>query len=204
MASKEHDFKCKVVLVGDSGVGKRSLAKQATINVLKDDFLDRFGVVMTLYNIRAKDKARTINMSIMVWDITGALRKGKLRDSYSYGVQGAIVVADASRPESIEHVGYWGEDLTKKFKDIEVVFVLNKVDLLQVEGVEKARKKMREYTDKYQGPLILTSGPLNMNVQKPFVEIGKRIYQKNYGDGGEFTTEPPGKDRLLKARTTRK
>lgn len=199
MAGKEHDFKCKVVLVGDSGVGKRTLAKQATINVLKDDFLDRFGVVMTLYNIRAKDRARTINMSIMVWDITGALQKGELRDSYSYGVQGAIVAADASRPETIEHVKDWGDELIKKFEDIELVFVLNKTDLTSGKELEKAKKKMKGYADTYNAPLILTSSSLKKAVQKPFVEIGKRIYQKNYGDGGVFATEPPGKDRLSKA-----
>lgn len=200
---KEREFIFKVAMLGDSGVGKRTLAKLATINMLDDKFLDDYGVVMTYYNVRASGVTDVINAHFSIWDITGLLDVGGLRNKYEYGARGLIAVADASRQSTVENIDSWMANVKDKLGDVDIVLVLNKIDLVDEEELDRIENIMKEYAEKYDGELFLTSCFDKINVQEPFLEISKKLCSTVIGEVGTITTVKP-KDHSKKSRFIKK
>ena len=169
------NYRIKVAMVGDSGVGKRTLAKLATTNVLDDRLLDQIGVNFTFSNVKLSGKKGTIHAKVIFWDITGTLRAGRLRDKYEKGIRGLVVVADASRPDSIEHVPLWITNINNRIRDLEMVLVLNKIDLVDEAGLDNARARMTMFADTFDAPLFMTSCKIKQDLDKPFLEISRRV-----------------------------
>jgi Ras-related protein Rab-1A len=200
---KEREFIFKVAMLGDSGVGKRTLAKLATVNVLDDKFLDDYGVVMTYYNVRASGVTDVINAHFSIWDISGLLDVGGLRNKYEYGARGLIAVADASRQSTVENIDSWMANVKDSLGDVDIVLVLNKIDLVTKEELDRIKNIMKEYAEKYDGELFLTSCIDKINVQEPFLEISKKLCSTVIGEVGTITTIKP-KDRSKKSRFIKK
>ena len=196
---KEREFIFKVAIVGDTGVGKRTLAKLATVNLLDDKALDDYGVVLTYYNVRASGETDMINAHFSIWDITGHLDVGGLRNRYEYGACGLIAVADASRQSTVENIDSWIANVKNNQEVVDIVLVLNKIDLVAEEELDRIKKIMKEYTEKYGGELFLSSCVDKINVQEPFLEISKQICSKMIGEIGTITAVKP-KKRSKKSR----
>ncbi len=188
---KERKFIFKVAMVGDSGVGKRTLAKLATVNVLDDKVLDNYGVVLTYYNVRASGETDVINAHFSIWDISGNVDPGSLRKRYEHGARGLIAIADASRKSTVENIDSWMTKIKDGLDDVDIVFVLNKIDLIKKEDLEGIESIMREYANKYNGDLFLTSCVDKINVQEPFIEISKKLCSNVVGEIGEITAVKP-------------
>lgn len=200
---KEREFIFKVAMLGDSGVGKRTLAKLATVNMLDDKFLDDYGVVMTYYNVRASGVTDVINAHFSIWDITGLLDVGGLRNKYEYGARGLIAVADASRQSTVEKIDSWMANVKDKLGDVDIVLVLNKIDLVAKEELDRIENIMKEYAEKYDGELFLTSCMDKINSQEPFLGISKKLCSRVIGEVGTITTVKP-KDCSKKSRFIKK
>jgi Ras-related protein Rab-1A len=200
---KEREFIFKVAMLGDSGVGKRTLAKLATVNMLDDKFLDDYGVVMTYYNVRASGVTDVINAHFSIWDITGLLDVGGLRNKYEYGARGLIAVADASRQSTVEKIDSWMANVKDKLGDVDIVLVLNKIDLVAKEELDRIENIMKEYAEKYDGELFLTSCMDKINAQEPFLGISKKLCSRVIGEVGTITTVKP-KDCSKKSRFIKK
>ncbi len=188
---KERKYIFKVAMLGDSGVGKRTLAKLATVNVLDDKVLDSYGVVLTYYYVRASGETDVIDAHFSIWDISGHVDTESLRKRYERGARGLIAIADASRRSTVENIDSWMTKIKDGLEDVDIVFVLNKIDLVTVEELDGVEKIMREYADKYNGELFLTSCVNKFNVQEPFIEISKKLCSKVMGEIGKITAVKP-------------
>ena len=96
------------------------------------------------------------------------------------GVQGILVLADASRKDTVKNARKWIERMEEKhdLDDVDLVLVLNKVDLVEEEELRKTGGWMRKYAEEYEVPLILTSCETGLNLKKPFREIAKRMMRR--------------------------
>lgn len=177
-------------MVGDTGVGKRTLAKLGTINVLEDQVLDKYGVVLTYYNVRASGETDVINAHFSIWDITGDLGDGGLRDKYEYGALGLIVVTDASRQSTMKNIDFWIAN-AKDSPEVEIVLVLNKIDMVSREELDRIEDSVNGYVKKYNAELVLTSCVDKINVEEPFLEISKKLCSKVIGEIGTITAVKP-------------
>lgn len=182
---RELNYKGKIALIGDSGVGKHTLA-QPMVNDFGDEFHNFLGLTIASYDVHAQGKEDAINAKLVLWDITGTLNTGKLRNDYEEGVRGLIAVADASRIDTVHNIDHWLEAIREKYGDMVYVLVLNKIDLVKDSELEIVKSLMNEYAEKYNSPLILTSGAKKVNVQEPFIELGKRICSKFVGEVGSI------------------
>ena len=175
------EYKFKVALVGDSGVGKHTLIDKASMEVLENKLVENMGVKISLYNVQARAEDRAVYASVSIWGITATLKDGAFRKRIEENVQGLIVMADASRIDTIEHVPDWISKRGAGPDDLVMILVLNKVDLLEEDELLFAGERMRSIAERHKVQLILTSCETGLNLKKPFRVIARRLLKKQLG-----------------------
>ncbi len=92
----------KVVLLGDSAVGKTSLMNRFIHNKFSESYISTVGAQVSkkVVNISLYDKEYSV--SLMIWDIIGSEGFESTQSRHIAGLNGAIVVADLCRPETIK------------------------------------------------------------------------------------------------------
>lgn len=116
----------KLVLVGDSGVGKTNLASRYVFNKFSFENNSTIGVEYFSKNIIFDD----IKIKIHIWDSAGQERFRSITKCYYRGAKGAFVVFDITKPESFENTEKWIEELLNTGDKDLIVYVLgNKIDL---------------------------------------------------------------------------
>jgi small GTP-binding protein len=137
----------KVVLVGDSGVGKTNLASRYVFNKFSFENNTTIGVEYFSKNITFDD----IKIKIHIWDSAGQERFRSITKCYYRGAKGAFVVFDITKPESFENTEKWIEELLNTGDKDLIVYVLgNKVDLDKHRKIcfEQAKFKIEQRSKK--------------------------------------------------------
>ena len=144
----------KILLLGDSGVGKSSLILRWTE--------DRYLATLTgTVGVNFKSKKVTIDeeaVHIQVWDTAGQQQFHKITTSYYRGAHGIMVVYDVSDPESLANVEYWIKNIkTHASPSVRLLLVGNKTDLrakwLAAQTATSARSNDETLgSDKHRGP----------------------------------------------------
>jgi len=116
----------KVVFIGDPSVGKTSIVAKHISRSFKENYIPTLGV-----NISSKDYDMAgHSVTLMIWDIAGQEIFKQVREKYYSGAKAAFIVYDVTKPETLENIPAWFEDLHKFIQEkIEVVLVENKIDL---------------------------------------------------------------------------
>jgi len=125
-------FKC--LLVGDSQVGKTSLAKRRVCGEFREEYLPTVGA--EVYPVKC------VSITLNVWDIAGRDDLAGLRDGYYIGADCAIIMFDISNRNSFAHVDNWYASIRRVCGEIPIVICANKVDLhrnVQVKSKEAGR-----------------------------------------------------------------
>ncbi len=126
MAEIEFDVLFKVILVGDSGVGKTNILNRYTKDEFNFDSKTTIGVEFGSKIFNVKDHF----VKIQIWDTAGQERYRSITNAYYKGSKGAIIVFDLGRRETFDHVERWYEDINRNGdKDISIILVGNKSDL---------------------------------------------------------------------------
>jgi small GTP-binding protein len=148
MSEEDYDIIVKVVLIGDSGVGKSNIL----LRYLRNEFLwDSKATVGVEFGSK-KFKIENHNIKVQIWDTAGQERYRSITNAYYKGSKGALVVYDISRKITFENVDRWITDLRKN-ADPEVMIILvgNKSDkesereVTIQDGEEKARNNSKDY-----------------------------------------------------------
>ncbi len=127
------DFIFKIVIIGDSGVGKSNLLSRYTLNEFHQDSKATVGVEL-------QSKVYKINehtVKLQLWDTAGQERYKSITAAYFKGAKGAMIVYDITKEETFESVEKWHKQV-KEFGDNEVCVMIagNKSDLKQNRKVE--------------------------------------------------------------------
>ncbi len=113
--------KRKVCMVGDFSVGKTSLTQKFVNNQFSESYLTTIGVKI--------DTAIVRDTKLIVWDIAGRDSLSPINVSYLVGASGVVLVADGSRPETVDDLHDIWETVKTRIGVIPVVVALNKRDL---------------------------------------------------------------------------
>ena len=165
------DYKLKVVIVGDSGVGKSNLIKRFTTNEFNVNSKATVGVEFLSKSYKINDKIFKIEM----WDTAGQERYKSITSAYYKGAKGALLVYDTTSAQSFENVGKWLSEIKEKTnKDIRLILVGNKIDLKDSKAVstEQALAKAKEWDI----PLMETSAKDATNVKEAFHYLLREMY----------------------------
>ena len=122
----------KIVVVGDSGVGKSSLIQRLKNRGCPSNHNATYGVDVSTLKYNVNYTNGTTELAIVnVWDCAGDNRYGGLRDQYYTSAQGAIVMFDATNPQSSNNLQQWVTEVSNMINNQNFVIAQNKVDLLQ-------------------------------------------------------------------------
>ncbi|XP_041356350.1 ras-related protein Rab-11B-like isoform X2 [Gigantopelta aegis] len=162
-AEDQYDYIWKIVLVGDSGVGKTNLLSRFTRNEFNAESKSTIGVEFATRNVTIK--GRTIRAQI--WDTAGQERYRAITSVYYRGAVGALVVFDITKQQSFQNLEKWLEEI-REHADQEVCIMLvgNKADLRHLRAVTTEDGRMLAEKSNYS--FIETSALEGVNVGEAF------------------------------------
>ncbi|KAM0909921.1 hypothetical protein ACQ4PT_014512 [Festuca glaucescens] len=188
-AEDDYDYLFKVVLIGDSGVGKSNLLTRFTRNEFSLESKSTIGVEFATRSIHVDDKV----VKAQIWDTAGQERYRAITSAYYRGAVGALVVYDVTRHVTFENVERWLREL-KDHTDANIVIMLvgNKADLRHLRAVPTEDAKA--FAEREGTFFMETSALEAMNVEDSFTEVLSQIYRvvsKKALDIGDDPAAPP-------------
>ena len=94
-------FSAKVMLLGDIGVGKSSLAKRLKFDKFDSDYKTTIGVDILTHELELAG-GEPVTARLLLWDTDGDFGLHIFKSVYIAGASGALVISDASRPATIQ------------------------------------------------------------------------------------------------------
>jgi len=163
------EYRYKIIVVGDSAVGKTSLILRFTDRAFRRTYLPTLGVNIS-------EKQITINGAVIqfiIWDIAGQAKFKKMRKHFYAGADGQLLVFDLTRKETFKNIVKWFEDIRSFHGDLIGLILGNKNDLIDLREVEDAEGL--KLANELQLEYIETSALTGENVDKVFNKLGELL-----------------------------
>ncbi|KAH7512615.1 ras-related protein RABA1f [Ziziphus jujuba] len=170
-ADDDYDYLFKVVLIGDSGVGKSNLLSRFARNQFSLESKSTIGVEFATRSISVDDKI----VKAQIWDTAGQERYRAITSAYYRGAVGALLVYDVSRHVTFENVDRWLKEL-RGHTDANIVIMLvgNKADLRHLRAVSSEDAKA--FAEKENAFFMETSALESLNVENAFTQVLTQVY----------------------------
>ena len=179
----KEDFKLKIVLLGDSNVGKTNLISRYISNKFEENTKSTIGVEFFCKTFKVnKDKI----IKIEIWDTAGQERYKSITSVYYKGAKGAFIVYDITSKKSFDNINKWIDEINEKNNnEVKLIIIGNKIDLDNNREIsfEEAKNKFKDKNI----PLIETSALNDTNVNEAFESMVKILYLEYKKDGGKNT-----------------
>ena len=173
MDDDNYELMVKVVIVGDSGVGKTNIMSKYLKNEFHEDSKATVGVEFgsKQFNIQGHQ------VKAQIWDTAGQERYKAITSAYYKGAKGAFIVYDISRKNTFDSISRWVSDITATAdKKITLILIGNKSDL---EDQRQVTKEQGEEKAKEFGLAFLeTSASSGDNLEKAFSLMINEVYKK--------------------------
>lgn len=168
-----YDYLFKLLLIGDSGVGKSCLLLRFAENAFTESYLSTIGVDFKIRTIEADGKM----LKLQIWDTAGQERFRTISQAYYRGAHGIAVVYDVTDGESFENVKTWIKEIEKHASEtVQKLLIGNKSDLVQKKVVEYNTAK--EFAEEMKITFIETSAKDSTNVEEAFLTLAKHIREQ--------------------------
>lgn len=168
----EYDYLFKVVLIGDSGVGKSNLLSRFTRNEFNLESKSTIGVEFATRSIVVDNKT----IKAQIWDTAGQERYRAITSAYYRGAVGALLVYDIAKHLTYENVERWLRELRDHAdQNIVIMLVGNKSDLRHLRAVPTDEAKT--FAERNGLSFIETSALDSTNVETAFQNILTEIYR---------------------------
>ena len=166
----EYDYLFKLLLIGDSGVGKSCLLLRFADDTYTESYISTIGVDFKIRTIQLDGKT----VKLQIWDTAGQERFRTITSSYYRGAHGIIVVYDVTEMESFNNVKQWLHEIDRYASEgVNKLLVGNKADLVTKKQVETSAAK--ELADSLGIPFLETSAKSATNVEQAFMTMSSEI-----------------------------
>ncbi|KAJ6231928.1 ras and ef-hand domain-containing protein [Anaeramoeba flamelloides] len=168
MTEKKNVFQFKVVLLGESAVGKSSMVVRFVNNTFSEKIESTIGATYTNYEVDLGDYF----VKLQIWDTAGQERYHSLTPMYYRGAKGAFIVYDITSYDSFERAQDWVNELRSEGSpDAKIMLIGNKIDLERVVKKEEAMKYAQDEKLLYYE----CSAKSGVGVHDAFLELTKSI-----------------------------
>ncbi|MCK4443964.1 MAG: GTP-binding protein [Thermoplasmata archaeon] len=177
--------KRKIVLLGDSAVGKTSLIRRYVYDIFEDYYIATIGSKVSMKELSIPRPNKTVKLTMMIWDLLGREGYSGYHAKTFAGVHGALLVADLTREETLRNLEqYWIPALFKVVENVPIVFACNKSDLkkeseFELNDMGEVASKYCEGVEDYlPGGLTsyyATSAKAGSNVENAFRSLGHLV-----------------------------
>lgn len=167
--ARDYDHLFKLLIIGDSGVGKSSLLLRFADNMFSGSYITTIGVDF---------KIRTVNIDgqrvkLQIWDTAGQERFRTITSTYYRGTHGVIVVYDVTNGESFANVKRWLHEIDQNCDVVNRVLVGNKND--EPEHKVVLTEDAQRFAETMGIQLFETSAKDNVNVEDMFLSVTRLV-----------------------------
>eukprot|EP01114_Cavostelium_apophysatum_P021520 TRINITY_DN7537_c0_g1_i1.p1 TRINITY_DN7537_c0_g1~~TRINITY_DN7537_c0_g1_i1.p1 ORF type:complete len:203 (+),score=38.41 TRINITY_DN7537_c0_g1_i1:119-727(+) len=174
-AAKDYDLLYKMLLIGDSGVGKSCILLRFADDSFQENFISTIGVDFKIKTMNIEGK----RVKLQIWDTAGQERFQTITTSYYRGAHGLIIVFDVTNKTSFENIKKWLDDVDRNASQhIVKLLVGNKCDLENKRQIDFHTAKA--LADKLNIGYLETSAKDNTNIGKAFERLAVNIMK--FGD----------------------
>jgi len=168
-----YDFLIKLLLIGDSGVGKSCLLLRFSDDSFTTSFITTIGIDFKIKTIELDGK----RIKLQIWDTAGQERFRTITTAYYRGAMGILLVYDVTDEQSFQNIRNWIRNIEQHAADnVDKVLVGNKCDMEAEKVVETARGL--SLADEYGIKFFETSAKANINVVECFTSIATDIKKR--------------------------
>jgi len=184
--SLNYDYLIKLLLIGDSGVGKSCLLLRFADDTYTESYISTIGVDFKIRTIEIGGKS----IKLQIWDTAGQERFRTITSSYYRGAHGIIVVYDVTDQASFSNVKQWLQEIDRyACENVNKLLVGNKCDLTTKKVVDYNTAK--EFADGLGIPFLETSAKNSTNVEDAFITMATEI-QKRVSSNGPSVNDKGG------------
>ncbi|CAG9334361.1 unnamed protein product [Blepharisma stoltei] len=193
----DYDYLFKIILIGDSGVGKSNMLSRYTRKEFNLESKTTIGVEFAQKNIVIDGKT----VKAQIWDTAGQERYRAITTAYYRGAVGALLVYDICKESSFQNLDKWLREL-RDHADPQIVVMLigNKTDLKHLRAIKT--EDGAKYAQQHKIAFIETSAYDASNIDSAFERILNEIYQitVRVGAGGGSGRPSIGPSRRIDIR----
>ena len=172
--NNNYDMIFKIVLIGDSSVGKTNILSKYISDEYDPDTQATIGVELSTKNYTFDNN----EVKVQIWDTAGQEKYRSITSSYYKGAHGCLLVYDITRKATFENIDKWlAEIKLSSNNEINMILIGNKCDLEDKRevSIEEAQNKAKLLNMAF----METSALNGTNVEKAFNELVNNVYQNN-------------------------
>ena len=168
----QYDLSFKLIVIGDSGVGKSCLTTKAVKNNFEDYYQATVGFEYLTFNMKIND----LVLKMQIWDTCGQEIYKSLISNFYRNSSLAVILYSIDNRESFEHAENWLTDLKNQSNpDVRIFLVGNKADLEEQRQVSK-EDGMKFKTEQGLDMFMETSAKTGYNARNVLIEAAKLLY----------------------------
>ena len=172
MGDEDYDYIFKVLLLGNSDVGKSSLLLRFVDQVWNDSFVPTIGVDFKVKTVEIGDK----KIKMQIWDTAGQERFRNVVSTYFRGSNGILLIYDVTNKDSFKNLESWLIEIEKNASEnVLKILIGNKNDL--VDDKEITTEEGQKFANRNNMQFIETSAKMNTNVTEAFETLGKLMIE---------------------------
>ncbi|KAG7281814.1 hypothetical protein CRUP_037095, partial [Coryphaenoides rupestris] len=170
--ARDYDYLFKLLIIGDSGVGKSSLLLRFADNTFSGSYITTIGVDFKIRTVEINGE----KVKLQIWDTAGQERFRTITSTYYRGTHGVIVVYDVTSAESFVNVKRWLHEINQNCDDVCRILVGNKNDDPNSKVVETT--DAQKFAEQMGINLFETSAKENINVEELVLRAKKDVLAK--------------------------
>ncbi|XP_046396238.1 ras-related protein Rab-8B isoform X2 [Ischnura elegans] len=191
--AKTYDYLFKLLLIGDSGVGKTCVLFRFSEDAFNTTFISTIGIDFKIRTIDLDGK----KIKLQIWDTAGQERFRTITTAYYRGAMGIMLVYDVTNEKSFENIKNWIRNIEENAaSDVEKMLLGNKCELHEKRQVFKERGE--QLAIEYGIKFMETSAKASINVEEAFFTLARDIKTKmekkleasNPGTKGGYQLKP--------------
>ena len=186
----QFDLSFKIIVIGDSGVGKSCLTNNATKNIFEESYNATIGFEFFSFNIKLHGKI----IKLQIWDTCGQELYRSLITNFYRNSSLAIVVYAVNSAKSFENLEIWFRELrTHANPDIKTILIGNKIDLNDNREVTTQQgEDFAKLNNVHK--FVEASAKQGINTRNTFIYIAKLLYEEH----SKFDEDEQDKDDKFK------
>ena len=191
--NKQKQTLYKILLLGDSSVGKTCFLMRYVNNTFQDVHMSTIGLDYKLKSVQLDDGNI---IKIQIWDTAGQDRFRSITKNYYKGAHGIILIYDITNKQTFQNVQNWITTIKEEVSDkVKIVLVGNKID--EEESRKVTTEEGQQMAKQYGLDFHETSAKTGINIDSTFKEISQKIFET-------YTKEENKGDKLVDKKTENK
>jgi len=185
--AKTYDYLFKLLLIGDSGVGKTCVLFRFSEDAFNTTFISTIGIDFKIRTIEMDNK----KIKLQIWDTAGQERFRTITTAYYRGAMGIMLLYDVTNEKSFDNIKNWIRNIEENASaDVEKMLLGNKCELSSARQVSKERGE--QLAVEYGIKFMETSAKTSVNVEEAFHTLARDIKTKTEKKLKEASNPPKG------------